>query len=223
LSVSLTAFLLAVSFPLIAAYLNNDRIIIVTWDGGGGDWIEPPDPGTKPPPPPPPPPSTNVAEKVKFTAPRVVNDSVEDNSNMFPDDNDNSKNSLPPPIDSIGSSGDDNKVVNSPIDIKPTPFIVVEEMPSFPGGDEARIKFISDNIVYPEIEKEINTQGTIYITFVVETDGSITDVKILRGIGSGCDEEAVRVVKMMPKWNPGKQSGKSVRVQFNLPIKFTLQ
>ena len=86
-----------------------------------------------------------------------------------------------------------------------------------------RIKFISDNIVYPSMAKESNIQGTVYVTFVVEADGSITDVKVLRGLGGGCDEEAVRVVKMMPKWNAGKQSGKSVRVQFNLPIKFTLQ
>ena len=109
------------------------------------------------------------------------------------------------------------------VEVKPPPFIVVEEMPNYPGGDDARIKFITDNVVYPVMAKESNIQGTVYVTFVVEADGSITDVKVLRGIGGGCDEEAVRVVKMMPKWNAGKQSGKSVRVQFNLPIKFTLQ
>ena len=76
---------------------------------------------------------------------------------------------------------------------------------------------------YPEEAKEIGIQGKVYVTFVVEVDGSITDVKVLRGIGSGCDDEAVRVVKSMPKWVPGKQRGVPVRVQFNLPINFKLQ
>ncbi len=108
--------------------------------------------------------------------------------------------------------------------VEPKPiFTVVEEDPSYPGGEEARIKFLSENIKYPEEAKEIGTQGRVFLTFVVEVDGSITDVKILRGIGSGCDDEAVRVVKSMPKWIPGKQRGVPVRVQFNLPIVFKLQ
>jgi protein TonB len=76
---------------------------------------------------------------------------------------------------------------------------------------------------YPEEAKELGVQGKVFVTFVVEVDGSITDVKVLRGIGSGCDDEAVRVVKSMPKWVPGKQRGVPVRVQFNLPINFKLQ
>lgn len=101
-------------------------------------------------------------------------------------------------------------------------FTVVEESPSFPGGDQGRIKYLMDNIVYPQMARESGIQGTVYVTFVVEKNGSVTDVRVLRGIGGGCDEEAVRVVKSMPKWNPGKQRGKPVRVQFNMPIKFTL-
>ncbi len=101
-------------------------------------------------------------------------------------------------------------------------FTVVEKMPSYPGGDEARIKFLVENMVYPTEAKEKNIQGTVYVTFIVAADGAITNVKVLRGIGLACDEEAVRVVKMMPKWNPGKQDGKNVSVQFNLPIKFKL-
>ncbi|HRZ77317.1 MAG TPA: energy transducer TonB, partial [Bacteroidales bacterium] len=66
-------------------------------------------------------------------------------------------------------------------------------------------------------------QGTVYVTFVVEKNGAVTDVRVLRGIGGGCDEEAIRVIQAMPKWNAGKQRGKPVRVQFNMPIKFTLQ
>jgi len=94
-------------------------------------------------------------------------------------------------------------------------------MPSYPSGDNARIDFMVKNITYPEKAKKNNIQGTVFVTFVIETDGSITNVKVLRGIGGGCDEEAVRVIKLMPKWNPGMQRGEAVRTQFNIPIKFT--
>ena len=102
------------------------------------------------------------------------------------------------------------------------PFKVVEQMPEYPGGDEARIKFLRDNIKYPSIARESGITGTVFLTFVIGRDGRISNIKVLRGIGGGCDEEAVRVVKLMPSWIPGKQAGKSVPVQFNLPIKFTL-
>jgi TonB family protein len=100
---------------------------------------------------------------------------------------------------------------------------VVETMPSFPGGQDAMIKYIIDNMKYPEEAKKNNIQGTVFMTFVTETDGSVTNVKVLRGIGGGCDEEGVRVVSSMPKWNPGKEKGQFVRVQFNLPLKFKLE
>lgn len=102
-------------------------------------------------------------------------------------------------------------------------FIVVEDPPSFPGGDEARIRFLSENIRYPQMARESGIQGTVFVTFVVERDGSVTDVRVLRGIGGGCDEEAIRVIQAMPRWNAGKQRGRPVRVQFNMPIRFTLQ
>ena len=101
-------------------------------------------------------------------------------------------------------------------------FTVVEDNPMFPGGDEARMKFLRDNIKYPQMARESGIQGTVYVTFVVEANGAITNIKILRGIGGGCDEEALRVVRQMPKWQPGKQRGKAVRVQFNMPIRFVL-
>ncbi|MCF8343163.1 MAG: energy transducer TonB [Bacteroidales bacterium] len=101
-------------------------------------------------------------------------------------------------------------------------FVVVEQMPEFPGGDEAMYKYIADTISYPEKAKKLGLQGRVFVTFVVERDGSINQARILRGIGGGCDEEALRVVQDMPKWKPGIQRGKPVRVQYNLPIKFTL-
>jgi len=101
-------------------------------------------------------------------------------------------------------------------------FIVVESMPEFPGGDAALYAFLRKNMKYPQMAKEASISGKVYITFVVEKDGSITDVRLLRGIGGGCDEEAMRVVKNMPVWTPGKQRNFPVRVQFNFGVKFTL-
>ena len=102
-------------------------------------------------------------------------------------------------------------------------FMVVESMPEYPGGEAALYKYLAENIKYPQMAKESGIQGRVFVTFVVERDGRVTDVRVLRGIGGGCDEEAIRVVENMPKWTPGKQRGKSVRVQYNLPVKFTLQ
>ena len=102
-------------------------------------------------------------------------------------------------------------------------FMVVESMPEYPGGEAALYAYLAENIKYPQMAKESGIQGRVFVTFVVERDGRVTDVRVLRGIGGGCDEEAIRVVENMPKWTPGKQRGKSVRVQYNLPVKFTLQ
>lgn len=102
-------------------------------------------------------------------------------------------------------------------------FTVVEAMPEFPGGMGKLMAFLANNIKYPSFAKETNIQGRVFINFVVEPDGSISNVKVLRGIGGGCDEEAVRVVESMPNWKPGMQRGKPVRVSYNLPVKFTLQ
>jgi protein TonB len=96
-------------------------------------------------------------------------------------------------------------------------------MPSFPGGDSERLKFLSKNIRYPQQAAENGIQGPVYISFVVKTSGILADVKILQGIGGGCDEEAIRVVKKMPRWNPGYLNGKKVAVLFNMKIDFRLQ
>jgi TonB family protein len=101
-------------------------------------------------------------------------------------------------------------------------FTVVEVMPEYPGGVNEMMKFLAENIKYPTVAKENGISGKVYVTFIVEKDGLIGDITILRGIGAGCDEEAIRVIKMMPKWKPGTQRGQAVRVQYNLPIKFAL-
>ncbi len=102
-------------------------------------------------------------------------------------------------------------------------FTVVEQMPMYPGGDGALMGYLRDNIHYPTVAAENGVQGRVVVGFVVERDGSITDVKILRGVDPSLDREAMRVVKSMPKWTPGKQNGSAVRVKYQVPVSFRLQ
>jgi len=101
-------------------------------------------------------------------------------------------------------------------------FVIVEQMPEFPGGENALFEYLGTNIKYPEEAKDKGIQGKVYVEFVIEKDGAVSNVKVLRGIGGGCDEESARVIKEMPKWIPGQQRGELVRVQFRLPIQYTL-
>lgn len=96
-------------------------------------------------------------------------------------------------------------------------------MPQFYGGENARNQFIATNIVYPFAATEYGIQGTVFVTFIVEKDGSVTNVKVIRGIGGGCDEESVRIIKLMPNWIPAKHAGKAVRFRFTMPIYYRLQ
>ena len=102
-------------------------------------------------------------------------------------------------------------------------FDVVEQMPSFPGGDAELMKYLSSHIKYPVVAEENGIQGRVIATFVVERDGSITDVRVIRSVDPSLDKEAVRVVKSMPKWIPGKQNGSAVRVKYTVPVTFRLQ
>ena len=102
-------------------------------------------------------------------------------------------------------------------------FDVVEEMPSFPGGQAALMSFLSSNIKYPVVAQENGVQGRVIVGFVVERDGSITDVKVMRSVDPSLDREAQRVVKSMPRWKPGKQNGSAVRVKYTVPVVFRLQ
>ena len=102
-------------------------------------------------------------------------------------------------------------------------FLVPDVMPEFPGGEDSLFAFLSRNIKYPAEAKKADIRGRVFVTFVVEKDGRITGERILRDIGGGCGEEVLRVIRTMPKWKPGTQDGKPVRVQFNLPVAFELQ
>lgn len=158
------------------------------------------------PPPPPPPKQVTVLE--------VVEDDVEVEDDIEIDAEVDQKTEIEvyvPPV------REEEEVVEQEI------FTVVESMPEFPGGAGKMMEFIAKNIKYPAMARESGIQGRVFVNFVVEPNGSVSNVKVLRGIGGGCDEEAIRVVESMPKWTPGRQRGKAVRVSFNLPVRFTLQ
>jgi protein TonB len=160
----------------------------------------------EPPPPPPPPQQTTVIE--------IVEDDIDVDDDLDIDAETDDEEEIEEQIIEDEDEGEEKE---------DEIFVFVEDQPGYPGGDEARLKYLRDNIKYPEMAKESGIQGTVYVTFVVEKDGRISNVKILRGIGGGCDEEAVRVIKGMPNWKPGKQRGRPVRAQFNMPIRFILQ
>ena len=160
-------------------------------------------------PPPPPPAAPKLSDLLNI---------VEDESNIdeeleIEDADDDSDNQEPQNLDDFGDYGDAD---TGDEDI----FMVVEDMPQFPGGNVT--KWIAKNVKYPQLAQENGIQGKVFIKFVIEKDGSITDVQVSRGVDASLDKEAVRVIKAMPKWKPGKQRGKAVRVSYTLPINFQL-
>ena len=114
-------------------------------------------------------------------------------------------------------------ITDEPEIVESQPFISVEQMPVFPGGLSGLYKYFKDNLKYPSRAKELGISGKVFIKFIVETDGNVSNVEVLRGIGGGCDEEALRIVSEMPQWEPGRQRGTAVRVLFTVPIKFSLR
>ena len=149
----------------------------------------------KPPPPPPPPPE--IIE--------IVEDEVEIEKELEIEETETDENEI------VEVEEDDEEF-----------FMVVENMPEFPGGDLGLMKFIQKNVKYPAIAKEYNITGKVYVSFIVDKQGKVTNVKIVRGVDKNLDAEALRVVSLLPKYKPGKQRGKSVRVMFTIPINFTL-
>ncbi len=102
-------------------------------------------------------------------------------------------------------------------------FTIVEEQPSFPGGISKFYEYVANSIEYPSSARRLNITGRVFVKFVIEKDGTVTDVQVIKGIGAGCDEEARRVIEATPNWNPGKQRGRNVRVYMTVPIMFKLQ
>lgn len=193
------------------------------------DEIEVEPPRTKEPPPPPPPPPPPVIEEV----PEEEMDPEEDEEFLNQDIDEDDDFQRPEP------QGDPPPPPPPPPPPEPEVeeiFKIVEEMPTFPGcedvadkdarkkcADEKMLQYVYKNIKYPPIARENGVEGMVVIQFVVEKDGKITGAKIVRDIGAQCGGEALRVVNKMPQWNPGKQRGRAVRVQFNLPVRFKLE
>ncbi len=173
------------------------------------------------PPPPPPPPPAEAQAVVKFVAPKVVDSvKVEDQSSFAT-------------VDEVKETVQDEAVVEVVEEVKEEVqdvaeeqvFFVVEEMPGFNGGDvnvEFR-KYVFANMKYPEVAAENGIQGKVYVQFVIEPDGRLSNVRVIRSVDPVLDKEAIRVIESSPKWNPGKQRGKPVRVSYTFPITFVLQ
>lgn len=207
----LTGACVAIGVLLMAAnYQPPVEVAEVAMDFDGTDEVEEEIPQTNqtPPPPPPPPPPPEVIE-------------VEDEEEIEEE----------PEI--FEQEFETEQVIEEVVYEEPEPepeepeepdfFIVVEDMPEFPGGGEkAMYKWLGKNIKYPQVAKENGIEGKVFIRFLVNERGAVTNAEVVRGIGGGCDEEALRVVEKMPNWKPGKQRGKPVRVQFTIPIHFQL-
>ena len=217
---ALAVVVLAVGVPALVNLLSESEFLKKNVMSEEITLAEPPPiDKTQPPPPPviPPPP---VQQTIKFTPPKVVKDEE------VPDE--------PPPtqeemkdvqISTVTQEGSKD-IVDLPPETEVAEeqiFTFVEEMPSFPGGETKLFEYLKKNINYPAIARENGIQGRVYVTFVVDKDGKIKNAKILRGgLGGGLEEEALRVVRAMPDWKAGKQNGRAVQVQYNLPIYFTL-
>ena len=194
--------------------------------------------------PPPPPQEMKVPEEratQQFTAPEIKKDELVKEENMVKQMQDLDKDVAVGAKDQEGTN--DRIVPPTAVEAPPPPpppapeapkeevkaevtqkiFDVVEQQPSFPGGQGALLSWLSSNIHYPPVAEENGIQGKVVVSFVVEPDGSISNVAVVRGVDQSLDKEAVRVVKSMPKWNPGKQNGQAVRVKYNLPVTFKLQ
>lgn len=163
----------------------------------------------KPPPPPPPPPP--VAESLTI---------VDDNTDVAEDFDFNSEAEEDSEVDIREV---ENEVVEEEEPAEQEVFLIVEQMPVFPGGDAELRKFLAQSVKYPVIAQENGIQGRVFVKFVIAADGSVTNVEVARPFDPNLDKEAVRVVKSMPKWTPGKQRGKAVRVSYTVPINFVLQ
>jgi protein TonB len=169
----------------------------------------------EPPPPPPPPPPEEMEQQVKYTAPVVV-DSVDEKIEIATTEdqvNTSVNEEVVEEVVETNQAIQEEEVVN---------FYVIEEKPEFPGGEAEMMKWIASNVKYPEIAKENGVTGKVFIQFVINKDGKVVNVEVLRGVDPYLDKEAVRVVSSMPSWTPGKQRGKTVKVSFQLPINFKL-
>jgi periplasmic protein TonB len=233
--VGLVVFILVIFTPKIISSLRGNTPI---FDNTLVELMPPP-PKSEPkpfiPPPPPPPrtPPPPPVATIRFVPPKVTDkeDIIEPEIPKIDDitvavstkTQEGVEGVLPPVIEAPAAPPDPEEVkkVETPVDITYTT-ATVQQQPEFKDGVAAMYQFLNKNIIYPAVARENGIEGTVYVSFVVSKDGSIREVQLKRGIGGGCSEEAIRVIKLMPNWNPGKQNGKAVAVTFTMPVKFEL-
>ncbi|MET3125025.1 protein TonB [Arcicella rosea] len=228
-------FCLAIGAPMILANIKHEDKIGITINLEDYKIPEPPkDIPVEPEVTPPPPQEEVIVHKtIAFNEPEIVED---DKATELPPDQD-VLNNTDAQISSVTQEGEIGEIPvddpdkfktgegSAPVEIKveeEKTFLSVETMPEFAGGNAALAKFLQKNLRYPRNASEVGIGGKVYVQFVVGKDGNISSIDILKGLGFGCDEEAQRVIKLMPRWNPGKQSGRNVSVKFTLPIVFQL-
>ncbi len=235
LGMGVGVFLLAVSAPTLYAHFadRSNAVVMTEVTLTKVKMVEPVE-KTKP----------FEPEKIKLPTVKTVRSVVFE---VRPDDEVKAEE-LPPTVDELANAqpdqqtqegtGEETAIIAPPEEtVAPTktelvvetapredaPFLRVEQQPEFPGGMAALSSYLNKSLRYPNGAVQAGIQGKVYISFVVNTDGSLTDIQTLKGIGFGCDEEALRVIRQMPRWKPGKQSGRAVRVRFSLPVAFTLE
>jgi protein TonB len=176
------------------------------------------------------PPPPELKATIQFNPPKVVDDDkVTDDNQMLSQQELMDSESAISSITVEGSKDgiDAGTLIDQKVVVQEPPkeeiHNFVEQMPQFPGGQEELQKWLAKNINYPDYALENNIQGKVTVRFVVNEDGTISEVKVVKGLERSCDEEAVRAIKKMPKWEPGKQNGKKVKVYFNVPVTFKLQ
>jgi protein TonB len=224
LLISITFFLICLSAPVVVAWLESFKSaapIAINKDVEINLAEPPPIDETQPPPPPvtPPPP---IQESIKFTPPEVKPDEqVKDEPPPTQEDLKES-NAGAVTVEGNGATELPSEVVAIDEPANDKPLLFAEQMPEFPGGEEAMMNFIQSHAKWTPMAREAEIQGTVNISFVIDKEGKVTDVKIAKDIGGGLGEEAVKAVKQMPQWKPGRQNGKAVSLIFNVPVKFKL-
>jgi len=159
-----------------------------------------------------------LQKKAAFTIPKVVFNDDQDFTNLNKDEEKADTTNK-----STSSTGSSNGVLDGEGKDDNAIYTYVQEVPSFPGGEKAMGLFLQRNMVYPKLAQQNKIQGRVYVSFIVEKNGTLSAIKVAQGIGAGCDDEALRVIRLMPKWKAGRRQGHEVRVQILVPINFILQ
>lgn len=177
------------------------------------------------PPPPPPPPPPPVKSTIQFVPPKVVEVAPEEEMKTNEEINKDKAAIASQTVEGTTNAADlefEDPGNGTEAPKNQEPFNFVEQMPEFPGGEDALMAYLSRNIKYPAYAQENEIEGTVMINFVVEPDGSVSGAKVTKGLKGGCEDEALRVIRGMPKWRAGKQAGQAVRVYYDVPVTFSL-